>query len=99
MKSCCYSGNNTSKNKGNFNTAQHLLQNNQNADLTLLHSHDDLYISHNALCLVREFKYIDGRSFRGQESEAFSALKNCIAFFGVSDTENIARKNPVEMIM
>ena len=37
----------TIKNKRNLNTKWHLLQNEQNADTTLLHSHDDLsYYSH-----------------------------------------------------
>ena len=33
------------KNKRNLNTKWLLLQNDQNADTTLLHSHDDLYLT------------------------------------------------------
>ena len=34
------------KKKRNLNTKWLLLQNDQNADTTLLHSHDELYVSH-----------------------------------------------------
>ena len=49
------------KNKRNLNTKWLLLQNDQNADTTLLHSHDDLFHPRvkNAICWVAQFTPTD----------------------------------------
>ena len=38
---------------------------------------------------------IDGRGIKGSKSESYAPSKKCNPSSGVSDTENIARKNPV----
>ena len=43
----------------NMNTKQHLLQNDQNADMTLLHSHDDLDDRYTKMVVSEQCLFLD----------------------------------------
>ena len=50
----------TMKNKRNLNTKRHLLQNDQNTDTTLLHSHDEISCN----VMVLNVKHLNEVTFR-----------------------------------